>query len=96
MARLSERRLSGLLKARNNLAEFLKASEREARTAGTTHAQHHVLLHIEQLHIDQRHLDPRQGDADPTIKDVAAALGVASPSVVELISRMVAADSATG
>jgi DNA-binding MarR family transcriptional regulator len=81
VARLTDRRLGGLLKARNGLASFIQASERDARAAGTTHAQHHVLLEV----------DAHDGDADPTVKDVAVALGVASPSAVELISRMVAA-----
>jgi DNA-binding MarR family transcriptional regulator len=81
VARLTDRHLSGLLKARNGLAGFIQLSEREARAAGTTHAQHHVMLA----------LHGHEGDPDPTVKDVAEALGVASPSAVELIARMVAA-----
>ena len=81
VGRLTDQRLAGLLKARTGLAAFIQLSEREARAAGTTHAQHHVMLA----------LHSHDGDADPTVKDVAAALGVASPSAVELIARMVAA-----
>jgi DNA-binding MarR family transcriptional regulator len=81
MARLTDRHLAGLLKARNGLAGFVQLSEREARAAGTTHAQHHVML---ALHAST-------DESDPTVKDVAEALGVASPSAVELIARMVAA-----
>jgi DNA-binding MarR family transcriptional regulator len=81
VARLTDRRLARLLKARNGLTGFIQLSEREARAAGTTHAQHHAMLA----------LHGHQGDADPTVKDIAVALGVASPSAVELIARMVAA-----
>ncbi len=81
MARLTDRHLSALLKARTGLASFIQLSEREARSAGTTHAQHHVMLAL---------ANP-ETEADPTVKDIAGALGVASPSAVELIARMVAA-----
>lgn len=80
MARLTNKHLAGLLGARSALAAFTQTSEREARSAGTTHAQHHVMLAV--------HGDAPQG---PTVKDVASALGVSSPSAVELISRMVGA-----
>ncbi len=81
MGRLSERNLLGLLNARTALAGFVQRSEREARLAGTTHAQHHVLLALGS--------DPNPDG--PMVKDVADALGVASPSAVELIARMVGA-----
>jgi DNA-binding MarR family transcriptional regulator len=78
---LSEKNYRGLLAARTGLAAFVQLSERDARAAGTTHAQHHVLLAL------RGHDD----DSAPTVKDIAAALGVASPSAVELIARMVGA-----
>jgi DNA-binding MarR family transcriptional regulator len=81
VARLTDRHLAGLLGARTGLAAFVQRSEREARRAGTTHAQHHVMLA----------LNGSESDDGPTVKDVASALGVSSPSAVELISRMVGA-----
>ncbi len=76
---LTDRHYTGLLAARTGMAAFVQSSERDARAAGTTHAQHHVLLAL------RGHPDP----AGPTVKDIAAALGVASPSAVELVARMV-------
>ena len=81
MAPLTDKHYTGLLAVRTGLAAFTQLSERDARVAGTTHAQHHVLLALR----------GRGDDAAPTVKDVAAALGVASPSAVELIARMVGA-----
>jgi DNA-binding MarR family transcriptional regulator len=81
MGRLTDRHLTGLLGARTGLAGFIQRSEREARGVGTTHAQHHVMLALN-----------GSDDPDgPTVKEVASALGVSSPSAVELISRMVGA-----
>jgi DNA-binding MarR family transcriptional regulator len=81
VGRLTERHFAGLLAVRSGIAAFERISEREAREAGATHAQHHVMLSL------RGHGDP----AGPTVKDVAAALAVSSPSAVELIARMVAA-----
>jgi len=81
MAHLTDRHFAGLLAVRSGMAAFERHSEREARQVGATHAQQHVMLSL------RGHGDP----AGPTVKDVAAALGVASPSAVELIARMVAA-----
>src|SRR5690349_17509728 len=81
MRRLTDRHLAGLLGVRTGLAAFTQRSEREARQAGTTHAQHHVMLA----------LNGSENPNGPTVKDVAAALGVSSPSAVELIARMVGA-----
>ena len=67
---------------RSAIAIFERTGEREARLAGATHAQHHVLLALR---------GHRDRETPPTVKDVAAALGVASPSAVELIARMVGA-----
>ena len=78
---LTEKNYVGLLAARTGVAAFIQRSERDARAAGATHAQHHVLLAL------RGHDDTTA----PTVKDVAAALGIASPSAVELISRMVTA-----
>ncbi len=82
VSRLTDQHFAGLLGVRSAIAVFERTGEREARSAGATHAQHHVLLAL-------------RGDRDrqdaPTVKDVAAALGVASPSAVELIGRMVGA-----
>lgn len=77
--RLNDQQFAGLLGVRSGLAAFAQLSEREARTVGATHAQHHVLLAL------RSHPDA----GGPTVKDIAAALGVASPSAVELITRMV-------
>ncbi len=83
MSRLTDRHFAGLLGVRSAIAVFERTGEREARLAGATHAQHHVLLALR---------GRRDDDEDaPTVKDVAAALGVASPSAVELIGRMVGA-----
>ncbi len=79
---LTDRHFAGMLGLRSAIAIFERTGEREARAAGATHAQHHVLLAL------RGHRD--REDA-PTVKDVAAALGVASPSAVELIGRMVGA-----
>jgi len=79
MAPLTERHFAGLLAVRSGIAVFEQLGERDARALGTTHTQQHVLLSV------RSHPDP----AGPTVKDVAAALGVASPSAVELIARMV-------
>lgn len=78
---LSDRHYAGLLAARTGLAAFVQLSERDARAVGATHAQHHVLLAL------RGHND----ETAPTVKDIATALGIASPSAVELIARMVAA-----
>lgn len=82
VSRLTDQHFAGLLGVRSAIAVFERTGEREARSAGATHAQHHVLLAL------RGHRD--REDA-PTVKDVAAALGVASPSAVELIGRMVGA-----
>jgi DNA-binding MarR family transcriptional regulator len=81
MAHLTERHFTGLLAVRSGIAAFERTSEREARLVGATHAQQHVMLSL------RGHGDP----AGPTVKDVAGALGVSSPSAVELIARMVGA-----
>ena len=78
MEYLGERHLGGLLAVRSGIAAFERLGERDARALGTTHTQHHVLLTL------RGHAHP----AGATVKDVAAALGVASPSAVELITRM--------
>jgi len=81
MGRLTDRHLAGLLGVRTGLAGFVQRSELEARQAGTTPAQHHVMLA----------LNGSESSDGPTVKEVATALGVSSPSAVELISRMVGA-----
>ena len=73
----TDSQFAGLLGVRTELAAFTQLSEREARAVGATCSQHHVLLAL------RSHPDP----GGPTVKDVAAALGVASPTAVELISR---------
>lgn len=81
MEKLTDRHFRGLLGVRSGLAAFVQLSEREARAVGTTHAQHHVMLALR----------ASDGGSAPTVKDIAAALGVASPSAVELVARMVGA-----
>jgi DNA-binding MarR family transcriptional regulator len=78
MSFLTQRHFRGLLAVRSGIAAFERLGERDARALGTTHTQHHVLLSL------RGHAHP----AGATVKDVAAALGVASPSAVELITRM--------
>lgn len=81
MAHLTHRHFQGLLAVRSGISAFEQLSEREARVAGGTHAQHHVLLSL------RGHPDT----VGPTVKEVAAALAISSPSAVELIARMVGA-----
>jgi DNA-binding MarR family transcriptional regulator len=79
VARLTDRHFAGLLGVRTAIANYEQISEREARVLGATHAQHHVLLG----------LYGSKEAAAPTVKDIAHILGVASPSAVGLITRMV-------
>lgn len=81
MARLTDRHFAGLLGVRSAMAAFERISERDARAMGATHAQHHVLLGLYGHGVT----------TGPTVKDIAQALAVASPSAVELIGRMVGA-----
>ena len=78
MSRLTDGHFAGLLGVRTAIAIFERTAEKDARVAGATHAQHHVLLAL------RGHRDLENA---ATVKDVAAALGVASPSAVELIGR---------
>ena len=82
MSLLTDKHFAGLLGVRTAIAVFERTAEKDARVAGATHVQHHVLLAL------RGHRDVENA---PTVKDVAAALGVASPSAVELIGRMVGA-----
>lgn len=75
---LTDRHFAGLLAVRNDLAAFERVAESDARTLGLTHAQHHVLLTL------RSHPHP----VGPRIADVARALGIASPSAVELVARL--------
>ena len=81
MVVLTDRHFAGLLAVRSAIAEFERTGEREARSAGLTHVQHHALLtlrgHGEQI--------------GPRVADVAHSLGISSPSAVELVARMVSA-----
>lgn len=81
MAALTDRHFAGLLAVRSAIATFERTGEREARTAGLTHVQHHVLLTL------RGHPE----EVGPRVTDIAQALGVASPSAVELVARMVSA-----
>lgn len=81
MPNLSDRHLAGLLAVRSAIAAFEASGNREARDAGLTHVQHHALLS----------LGGHPEEAGPRVADVAHALGIASPSAVELITRMVSA-----
>ncbi len=85
VAPLTDRHYAGMLAVRTGLAAFVQRSEREARLAGTTHAQHHVMLAL------RGRPDDDGPTAAPSVKDIATALGIASPSAVELIARMVGA-----
>lgn len=81
MAVLTDRHLAGLLAVRSAIAAFERTGDREARSAGLTHVQHHALLTL-RGHREQ---------AGARVTDIAHALGVSSPSAVELVARMVAA-----
>ena len=67
---LTEKNYVGLLAARTGLVAFIQRSEREARVAGATHAQHHVLLALR----------GHDETTAATVKDIAAALGITSPA----------------
>ncbi len=85
MAVIPDRHLAGLLTVRNGIAAFEGTGSREARSAGLTHVQHHVLLAL-------------RGHPEPDgarVADIAHALSIASPSAVELVARMVAAELLT-
>lgn len=81
VAVLTDRHYAALLAVRSAIATFERSGEREARAAGLTHVQHHVLLSLR----------GQPDRAEPRVSDVAHALGIASPSAVELIARMVTA-----
>lgn len=85
VAPLTDRHYAGMLAVRTGIAGFVQLSEREARQAGTTHAQHHVMLAL------RGRPDEDGPAAPPSVKDIATALGIASPSAVELVARMVGA-----
>jgi DNA-binding MarR family transcriptional regulator len=70
-----------LLELRTGLRRFLRWSERQARAAGLTAAQHQLLLAV------RGHGDPR----GPTVGDVAAYLLLRHHSAVGLIDRAEAA-----
>jgi DNA-binding MarR family transcriptional regulator len=78
---LADRHVAGLLAVRSDLADFERLGQLEAHPLGLTHVQHHVLLSL------GGHPHP----TGPRIADVARALGVASPSAVELVARMTTA-----
>lgn len=70
-----------LLALRTALRSFLRWSEKQARNAGLTPAQHQLLLAV------RGHPDPR----GPTIGEVADYLLLRHHSTVELVDRAVAA-----
>lgn len=74
---LSDQDYAELLGFRTALRHFLRWSEAEARAAGLTAAQHQLLLAIR----------GHQGDAAPTVGDLAEYLVLRHHSVVELIDR---------
>jgi DNA-binding MarR family transcriptional regulator len=80
-AELSDPDYRSLARFRYALRVFLRFSERAAREAGLTPAQHQLLLAIRGW----------PGDAPPTIGDLAEQLQLAHHSVVELIDRAEAA-----
>ncbi len=75
---LTDRHFAGLLAVRSSFADFERLGEREARELGLSHVQHHVLLSL------RGHPE----SVGPRIADVARALGIASPSAVELVARL--------
>jgi DNA-binding MarR family transcriptional regulator len=78
---LSDRDYRALARFRYALRVFLRFSEDAARAAGVTPAQHQLLLAV-------RGWD---GDAPPTISDLARRLQLKNHSTVELVGRAAAA-----
>ncbi len=78
---LSDEAYAQLLALRTGLRVFLRWSERQARAAGLTPAQHQLLLAI------RGHADPR----GPTVGEVADHLLLRHHSAVELVDRADAA-----
>ena len=72
---LTDADYADLLRFRDALRRFLRWSEKQARAAGLTPAQHQLLLAI------------RGHDGDPTVGEVAAHLLLRHHSAVELVSR---------
>jgi uncharacterized protein YeaO (DUF488 family)/DNA-binding MarR family transcriptional regulator len=79
--RLSDADYTRLLNLRSGLRRFLHWSEEQAEAAGLTPAQHQLLLAIR----------GKEGEAGPTIGEVADALLLKHHSVVELVHRAEAA-----
>src|SRR3954454_12804585 len=77
MSDLSDSDYRMLLEFRDGLRRFLRWSENEAVAVGLTPAQHQLLLVIR----------GHEGDAAPTIGDVAEHLMLRHHSVVELVDR---------
>ena len=78
---LSDRDYQALARFRHALRVFQRFSEDAARRAGTTPAQHQLLLAIR----------GHRGDRPPVVGDIADALQLRHHSVVELIDRADAA-----
>src|SRR5262245_21747503 len=74
---LSDRDYRALARFRHALRVFQRFSEDAARAAGTTPAQHQLLLAIRGF----------RGDGSPVIGDLAEALQLRHHSVVELVDR---------
>jgi DNA-binding MarR family transcriptional regulator len=74
---LSDRDYRALARFRHALRVFQRFSEDAARAAGTTPAQHQLLLAIRGF----------RGDGSPVIGDLADALQLRHHSVVELVDR---------
>jgi DNA-binding MarR family transcriptional regulator len=72
---LEDAQYAQLLGFRNGLRHFLRWSERQAKAAGITPAQHQLLLAV------------RGHDGDPTVGDIAGHLLLRHHSTVELIDR---------
>jgi len=80
-APLSERDYQALARFRAALRRFQRFSEEAARAAGTTPAQHQLLLAVR----------GHAGDGPPVIADLADALQLRHHSTVELVDRAAAA-----
>lgn len=77
---LSDSDIRALAQFRHALRVFLRFSEEAARAAGTTPAQHQLLLAIK----------GGSGDGPPSIADLAEMLQLRHHSTVELVQRAVA------
>jgi DNA-binding MarR family transcriptional regulator len=79
---ISDVEYRALARFRRSLRRFLTVSEQAARRAGLTPSQHQLMLAIK----------GHEGAADPSIGEMALALGLRHNSMAELVERAQASD----